>query len=106
VKGEPARWEGEALLLALHVQPRARRDEVCGPHGDRIKVRITAPPLEGRANQHLLRYLAALFGVPGSRVELLNGERGREKRVRILRPETLPEWVPAPPASSHPHNRR
>ena len=88
------RWEGEELWLSLHVQPRASRDQLVGPHGDQLRVRITAPPVDGKANAHLLRYLAKAFGVPRAQVTLVSGESGRSKRVRIERPARLP--VPAP----------
>ncbi|MFA7387087.1 MAG: DUF167 family protein [Thiohalobacteraceae bacterium] len=88
------RWEGTDLVLALHVQPGARRDEIVGTHGDRLKVRITAPPIEGKANQHLIRFLAEVFGVPASNVELLSGGSGREKRLRVHNPRRLPSQIP------------
>ncbi len=84
------RWQGEDLLLTLRLQPRASRDEIAGPYGEALKVRITAPPVDGKANAHLLRFLAELFGVAPSAVELLSGETGRDKRVRIRRPRRLP----------------
>jgi uncharacterized protein (TIGR00251 family) len=84
------RWQGEALMLSLRVQPRAKKNELVGPEGGHLKVRITAPPVEGKANAQLRRFLADEFGVPQSRVELLAGPRGRLKRVMILAPRTLP----------------
>ncbi len=92
----PWRWQGSDLILALHVQPRARRDELVGLHGDRLKVRITAPPVEGRANDHLVRFLAGLFGVPRRQVELLGGESGRDKRCRIRAPARVPAPIRRP----------
>ena len=88
------RWDGEALHLMLHIQPRASRDEICGPHGDRLKIRITAPPIDGRANSHLCRFLATQFGVAQSSVSLLSGGSGREKQVRIDGPQRLPDSIP------------
>jgi uncharacterized protein (TIGR00251 family) len=73
----------DRLTLALRVQPRASRDEVAGTHGDRLKVRITAPPVDGAANDHLCRFLARLFGVPATRVRLLQGASGRNKLVVV-----------------------
>ncbi len=84
------RWDGGDLLLTVRVQPRASRDEVVGLHGDTLKVRITAPPVEGQANEHLIRYLASIFGVGRSSVSLLAGQTGREKRFRIITPQRLP----------------
>lgn len=80
------RWDGNDVILALHVQPGARRDEITGLHGGRLKVRITATPVEGKANTHLRRYLAERFGVAAAAVELLAGSSGRDKRVRIRSP--------------------
>ncbi|WP_303901604.1 DUF167 family protein [Thiohalomonas denitrificans] len=84
-------WRGEELLLSLRIQPRASRDEIAGPHGNTLKVRITAPPVDGRANAHLLKYLAKVFGVSRSQIEIVNGQTGRDKRVRIRSPSQLPE---------------
>jgi hypothetical protein len=84
------RWQDEALLLRVRVQPRAKRDELIGPQGGHLKVRITAPPVDGKANDHLCRFLAKEFGVPQSRVELLAGDQTRLKRVRIHDPRKLP----------------
>lgn len=90
-KEEPwYRWEGEDLVLGLRVQPWAKKDELVGPDGGYLRVRVTAPPVEGKANVHLRRFLAREFGVPQSRVELLAGDRGRFKRVCIRAPRKLP----------------
>jgi uncharacterized protein (TIGR00251 family) len=83
-------WQQGTLVLQLRIQPRASRDEIVGPYGDSLKVRITAPPVDGRANAYLVNFLARAFGVSHSAVELLNGESGRNKRVRICEPQTLP----------------
>ncbi len=89
------RWEGDALTLNVRVQPRASRDEIVGPLGDSLKVRITTPPVDGKANTHLIKYLAKTFGVPRTRVTLLGGERGRDKRLRIDAPSRLPACIPS-----------
>jgi uncharacterized protein (TIGR00251 family) len=91
------RWDGPDLLLALHIQPGARRDEFVGPHGDRFKIRITAPPVDGKANTHLIHFLADTFGVTTGAVKLLAGSAGREKRLRIRAPRRLPDLIPTPP---------
>ena len=81
----------DRITLALRVQPRASRDEVAGVHGDRLKVRISAPPVDGAANRHLCRYLADLFGVPAASVRLVRGENGRDKTVEVAGTTSLPE---------------
>lgn len=95
------RWEGERLLLSVRVQPRASRDEIVGPHGDEaLKVRITAPPVDGKANAHLIRFLAKAFGVPRSRVTLLGGDSSRSKHLSIDSPTALPTGSGITPAAS------
>jgi len=80
----------DRITLALRVQPRASRDEVAGIHGDRLKVRISAPPVDGAANRHLCRYLADLFDVPAASVRLVRGESGRDKTVEVAGATALP----------------
>jgi len=88
-------WDGEDLLLAVHIQPGASTDSLDGTHGDRLKIRLTAPPVDGKANSHLIRLLAKHFGVPCRQVQLLAGECSRAKRVRIQRPRQIPADIPA-----------
>ncbi len=78
-----SRAEG-VITLSLHVQPGAKRTEVQGLHGDALKIRLAAPPIEGRANQELVRFLANCFQVPQRDVGLLSGESSRQKRFRIV----------------------
>lgn len=84
------RWDGEDLVLNLRVQPRASRDELSGPHGTSFRVRITAPPVDGKANDHLARFIAKAFGVSRGDVALEAGAAGRDKRIRVHRPKRLP----------------
>jgi uncharacterized protein (TIGR00251 family) len=80
-----------ALVLTLHVQPGAARTEVAGLHGDAIKVRLAAPPVDGKANAELVRFLADAFGVPARQVTLVRGETSRQKVVRIESPAKRPD---------------
>ena len=77
---EPA---GEAGTVTVHVLPRSSREEVAGLFGDAVRVRLTAPPLDDRANEALVRFLAAALGVSRPRVELVSGRRGRRKLIRV-----------------------
>ena len=65
------------------MQPRASRTELAGTHGDAIKLRVAAPPVEGEANREVRRFLAKLLGVAPSSVEVVSGETGRRKVVEI-----------------------
>ncbi len=84
------RWDGEDLILACHLQPKASCDEFAGLHGDSLKIRLTAAPIEGKANAQLLAFLGKAFGLAKSRVLLESGELNRHKRVRICAPQKLP----------------
>lgn len=85
------RWEGGDLLLAMRVQLRACRNEIAGPLGYELKVRITAAPVDGQANVQLVALLAKSFGVPKKAVLLLGGDSGRSKRLRVRKPRRLPK---------------
>jgi len=82
------------VILDLHVQPGARVSEFAGRHGERIKVRLAAPAAEGKANQALVEFLAAHFGVPRRNVRISAGLKSRRKRVVI---EGVSEWKPPTP---------
>jgi uncharacterized protein len=71
------------VLLRLRVQPRAAREEVAGVTADAIRLRLTAPPVDGAANEALIRFLAASLSVPRSAVELVSGHTGRTKLVAV-----------------------
>ena len=85
------RREGDVIVLALHVQPGAKRNGVMGLHGDALKIRLAAPPIEGRANEALLRYLAELFAVPQRNIEILRGSQSRHKMVKVSGSTIMPE---------------
>lgn len=85
-------WDGQALVLNVHVQPRAGKDEIAGLHGDRLKIRVKAPPVDGKANRYLIDFLADVFGVAKRDVVLLAGETGRDKRFKICFPKRWPAW--------------
>lgn len=71
--------------LAIRVTPRARKDEIVDILADQtIKIRLTAPPVEGKANEALIEFLARVLNVPRSKVEIVAGSRGRDKLVSIL----------------------
>lgn len=86
----PLTETGEGVILAVHVQPRASRNEIAGLQGEELRLRLTSPPVDGAANQLCCEYLAKLCGLPRSRVELLGGARSRHKRL-LLRGLSLAE---------------
>jgi hypothetical protein len=76
----------EGVVLALHLQPGARRTAVVGPHGARLKIAVASPPADGRANAALLDFLAERLAVPRGALTLLSGATSREKRVGVATP--------------------
>lgn len=85
------REDGDALILTLYVQPGAPRTEIAGEHGGALKLRLAAPPVEGRANAALVRFLADAFAVPVRNVTLVRGPSSRRKIVRIDGPRQRPD---------------
>lgn len=87
------RSSGDCITLTLHVQPGAKQTTVAGLHGDALKIRLSAPPIEGRANEALLRFIADFFKVPLRNVELKQGGQSRHKRVEVrgslINPDSL-----------------
>jgi uncharacterized protein (TIGR00251 family) len=71
------------LILDVHVQPGASRSEFAGRHGERIKIRLAAPAVEGKANVALVEFLAEHYGVPRRSVRIVSGLKSRRKRVAI-----------------------
>jgi hypothetical protein len=82
VNGEGGRVSA-AATLSIYVQPRASRTEVAGLHGEAIKIRVAAPPVDGAANDALIRFLSERLGVSRSAVAIVSGATSRTKRVRI-----------------------
>jgi uncharacterized protein (TIGR00251 family) len=74
------------LCINLYVQPNARTTEVAGMHGDALKVRVAAPPMEARANRLLVDFLAKMLEVPSSRIRISRGERSRHKLIEVMAP--------------------
>jgi uncharacterized protein (TIGR00251 family) len=83
--------QSAAVELRVHVQPRASRNEIAGWREGALVVRLTAPPVDGAANKACGEFLAEALGVKRSQVELISGQKSREKRFRItgVTPEAL-----------------
>lgn len=75
--------DGSGVFLDLRVLPRAGRNEICGTLGNVLKVKLHAPPVQGRANEALRAFLAERIGVPKGRIVLAKGELSQNKRVLI-----------------------
>jgi hypothetical protein len=87
------RWDDETLVVEIRLQPRASDNALVGISNGRLRIRVTAPPVDNAANQKMIALLAKAFGVAKSRVRLLAGAGKRDKRVAIERPGKLPEGI-------------
>lgn len=85
------RRNGETITLTLHVQPGAKHSEIAGLHGEALKIKLAAPPIEGRANDALLKFIAELFAVPLRNAELKQGGQSRHKVVAVTGSKVQPE---------------
>lgn len=79
----------------MHVSPGAVSSEMCGIHGGAIKVRLAAPPVDGRANEALVAFMATSLGVPGRDVTIVRGSSGRRKLVDVQGVDvgTVERWL-------------
>lgn len=85
--------EGADIILRLYIQPKASRDNIVGLHGDELKIAITAPPVDGKANAHLIKFLSKQFKVAKSDIDIEKGELGRHKQIRIHSPGQIPQAI-------------
>lgn len=85
------RWDDTSLLLTCLIQPRASQDEIVGIHDQQLKIRLTSPPVDGKANAQLVAFLAKQFGVAKNKVRLISGESSRRKTLTIETPTKFPE---------------
>lgn len=83
----------QSLRLRLYLQSGARHDAILGLHNNEIKVCVTAKPIKGKANDHLINFLARQFGVNKKAVSVKSGQKSRHKCVCILNPRSFPERI-------------
>ena len=73
----------KGIILSIYVQPRASKNQICGVQGEELKIRLASPPVDGAANKLCREFIADLFDVSKSSVEIISGETSRHKRLRI-----------------------
>jgi uncharacterized protein len=83
-------WEGDVLVVNILGKPSAGRDAIGKPKGRQLKVSVTAAPLAGKATDHMLRFLAPLFGVAVADIDVVFGRENVNKQLRITAPRKLP----------------
>ena len=82
---------GKNAVITLHIVPRSSRTEICGEHGDALKIKLQAPPVEGKANKALIEFLSDKLDTPRNSISILSGDTGRNKRIIIsgIKTETI-----------------
>lgn len=83
-------WEGDVLIVNILGKPAASKDAIGKPKGTQLKVSVTAAPKDGKATDHMVRFLAPLFGVSVSDIEVVFGRENVNKQLRIKAPKKLP----------------
>lgn len=83
-------WEGEVLIVNILGKPAASKDAIGKPKGCQLKVSVTAAPKGGKATDHMVRFLAPLFGVAVADIEVVFGQENVNKQLRIKNPKKLP----------------
>jgi uncharacterized protein (TIGR00251 family) len=81
--GRPRDKAADAVTLSIRIQPRASKNEIIAREGGALKIRLTAPPVDGAANEALVRFLADRVSVPKSQIEIISGHTSRDKIIRI-----------------------
>jgi uncharacterized protein (TIGR00251 family) len=71
----------DGAVLEVYVQPKASRNELAGVHEDCLKIRLTAPPVEGEANKECVKFLSKILAVPKSSIEIIQGQKARRKSL-------------------------
>jgi uncharacterized protein (TIGR00251 family) len=82
-------------ILKVYLQPKSSKNEIVGPYRDGIKVKVTTPPIEGKANETLIRFLAKEFRISPSSIEMIKGRHSREKTLRISSSNNLEDLLNA-----------
>lgn len=92
----------DGVLLRVYVQPKASREGIAGYHGDALKIRLKAPPVEGEANAACIRFLASLFGLPQTNLSIKTGHKSRLKLIEMegVSIEEVKKIIAAQPALS------
>lgn len=73
----------DEVIINVHAQPGAKRSAIVGLYGDKLKIAIATPPVDGKANKALIAYIAKTLEIPKSKINIISGESSREKRIRI-----------------------
>jgi uncharacterized protein (TIGR00251 family) len=80
----------KGIVFHVFIQPRASKDMIVGLHGDRLKIKVAAPPVDGQANKRCIQFLAKCLSVPRSTLQILSGQNSRTKKILLKSEQTPP----------------
>ena len=84
------REHSKGIVFQVFIQPRASKDVIVGLHGDRLKIKVAAPPVDGEANKRCIQFLAKCLAVPRSTLQIISGHNSRNKQVLLESEQTPP----------------
>lgn len=85
------RWDGDNLILNCVVHPRSKQELIVGIEADTVKIKLTAPPVDGKANKQLVKFLSKQFQVKQSAITIVTGQSSRLKKLCIEQPRVIPD---------------
>lgn len=80
-------WRKNVLFLEIYLQPNASKNAIIGKHGDKLKISVTTQPIENKANQELIKFIAKFLNLPKSQINLVKGKQSRNKLIAISPPQ-------------------
>jgi len=84
-------WQDDTLIFNVYLQPKASRNVLIGLHDNAVKISLTSPPVDGKANKQLIQFLAKLFHVKKTDITIISGKHSRQKRISVCKPSQFPE---------------
>lgn len=87
------RFENNCLRLHVHLQPNAKKNAIDGIHGDALKIRLAAPPIDGKANEALIDFLAKQCDIPKRSISIEHGKHSRKKWIKLINPKNIQQLI-------------
>lgn len=84
-------WRDDTLIFNVYLQPKASRNALIGLHDNAVKISLTSPPVDGKANKQLIQFLAKLFHVKKTDITIISGVHSRQKCISVCKPSQFPE---------------
>jgi uncharacterized protein (TIGR00251 family) len=93
---KPSNKEQKSLIISIKVEPRSSKSGISGYYGNALKVKLNSPPVEGKANKELIEVLAREFKISKKDIEIIRGEKSKNKIVRLNGIKSIEDWTKKP----------